>query len=142
MNAQDGRVRMITHSDGVPLALGVAASCAAPGISAPISIQHQLYIDGGARPDTNADLLAGLDLARAIIVSPVPRTAKLTKACIAYCKRRCAAFTRLESTPSRFCPRRSRTMLSEQISSTPQRFLLRLKQVDVEVRTRRAASAN
>jgi NTE family protein len=68
---------MITHSDGVPLALGVAASCAAPGISAPISIQHQLYIDGGARPDTNADLLAGLDLARAIIVSPVPRTAKL-----------------------------------------------------------------
>ena len=77
VNAQDGRVRMITQSGGVPLALGVAASCAAPGISAPISIQHQLYIDGGARSDTNADLLAGLDLARAIIVSPVPRTAKL-----------------------------------------------------------------
>jgi NTE family protein len=77
VNAHDGRVRVITQSDGVPLALGVAASCAAPGISAPISIQRQPYIDGGARSDTNADLLAGLDLARAIIVSPIPRTAKL-----------------------------------------------------------------
>ena len=73
MNARSGEVRLITYSDGVPLASGVAASCAAPGISAPVALDDELYIDGGARSPTNADLLVGQDVERALIVSPIPK---------------------------------------------------------------------
>jgi Patatin-like phospholipase len=136
VNAEDGRVRMITQSDGIPLALGVAASCAAPGNTSCTSTGER-----GPTP-TQTYLLAWTSLALSSFRPFRGQRSESAKACIAYCKRRCAAFTRQESTRSRFCPRRSRTMPSEQISSPSQRSLLRLRQVDVEAIRRRAASAN
>jgi NTE family protein len=54
-----------------PLSRAVAASCAIPGVFAPVRINGVRYVDGGAHSPTNADVLvrAGVDLA--IISSPM-----------------------------------------------------------------------
>jgi len=49
----------------------VAASCAIPGVFAPVEIGGRLYIDGGGWSPTNADVLAGHGLDLVIIVSPM-----------------------------------------------------------------------
>lgn len=49
----------------------VAASCAVPGYFAPVDIEGERYIDGGAHSATNADLLAGEDLDLVIVSSPM-----------------------------------------------------------------------
>jgi NTE family protein len=57
----------------VPLRLAVAASCAVPGYFAPVAIEGDSYVDGGAHSPTNADALRSharsLDLV--VIVSPM-----------------------------------------------------------------------
>jgi NTE family protein len=55
-----------------PLAAAVTASCAIPGYFTPVTIDGELYLDGGVRSPTNADVLRrapGLDLA--VVVSPM-----------------------------------------------------------------------
>jgi NTE family protein len=59
VNAADGSLRVWNGSSGVPLALAVASSCALPGLFAPVEIDGQPYMDGGARSATNADLARG-----------------------------------------------------------------------------------
>jgi NTE family protein len=59
VNAADGFLRVWNGSSGVPLALAVASSCALPGLFAPVEIDGQPYMDGGARSATNADLARG-----------------------------------------------------------------------------------
>jgi len=49
----------------------VAASCAIPGVFAPVEINGRLYIDGGGWSPTNADVLADLGLDLVIVVSPM-----------------------------------------------------------------------
>ncbi|HZU71412.1 MAG TPA: patatin-like phospholipase family protein [Acidimicrobiales bacterium] len=49
----------------------VAASCAIPGLFRPVEIGGIRYVDGGAHSPTNADLVAGLGLDLAVVVSPM-----------------------------------------------------------------------
>jgi NTE family protein len=59
VNAADGSLRVWNESSGVPLALAVGSSCALPGLFAPVEIDGQPYMDGGARSATNADVARG-----------------------------------------------------------------------------------
>jgi NTE family protein len=54
---------------GVGLVDAVGASCAVPGVWAPVTIGDRRYIDGGVRSPVNADLAAGYD--RVVILAPV-----------------------------------------------------------------------
>lgn len=53
--------RVFTKHSGVDLVDAVAASCAAPMIWPPATIDGTRYIDGGVRSSANADLAAGHD---------------------------------------------------------------------------------
>ncbi|NND83657.1 MAG: hypothetical protein HKN46_00750, partial [Acidimicrobiia bacterium] len=55
----------------VSVLAAVEASSAVPGMFQPKWIDGHPYVDGGVRSSTNADLLAGLDLA--VIVAPMSR---------------------------------------------------------------------
>jgi NTE family protein len=59
VNAADGSLKVWNESSGVPLALADASSCALPGLFAPVEIDGQPYMDGGARSATNADVARG-----------------------------------------------------------------------------------
>jgi NTE family protein len=68
------------RADAPPATPGeaVAASCAIPGVNAPVRIGNRLYLDGGGWSPTNADVLAGSGLDLVIVVSPMsaqPRSA-------------------------------------------------------------------
>ncbi len=49
----------------------VAASCAIPGVNAPVEIGDGLYIDGGGWSPTNADVLCGAGLDLVVVVAPM-----------------------------------------------------------------------
>lgn len=53
---------------GVPLVPAVTASCAVPCIFPPIPVNGSLFMDGGVRSRTNADLAAGYD--RVYVLAP------------------------------------------------------------------------
>jgi NTE family protein len=72
VHIQTGELRMLGRADGLPLEVGVAASCAAAGVAAPVALPDGLYMDGGARSATNADTLVGHPVTKAIVASPVP----------------------------------------------------------------------
>jgi NTE family protein len=61
------------REDGPPAPLGAAveASCAIPGVFAPVAIGDRLYIDGGGWSPSNADVLAGRGLDLVVVVSPM-----------------------------------------------------------------------
>jgi NTE family protein len=66
--------RVVFGGDGHPetdVATAVAASCAIPGVFAPVEIGGMRYVDGGVHSPTNLDLLAGLELDLAVVVSPM-----------------------------------------------------------------------
>lgn len=54
-----------------PLARGVAASCAIPGLFAPVGIDGRWYVDGGLRSMSNADLLEGQRLDVVVVLNPM-----------------------------------------------------------------------
>lgn len=54
----------------VPLVAAVASSCCVPGMMPPVTIRGRRYIDGAAWSPSNADLLAGNGLARAVFIGP------------------------------------------------------------------------
>jgi NTE family protein len=72
VDVHTGELRSLGPSDGVPLEFGVAASCAAAGLAPPVALGDGLFMDGGARSSTNADLLIDHRVSKAIIASPVP----------------------------------------------------------------------
>jgi len=53
----------------IPLA--VSASCAIPGIFAPVHIDGSMYVDGGVHSPTNADLPVHEDVDTVVVVSPM-----------------------------------------------------------------------
>jgi NTE family protein len=53
------------------LSSAVTASCAIPGYFRPVDVGGELYLDGGVRSPTNADVLRRSELDLAIIVSPM-----------------------------------------------------------------------
>jgi NTE family protein len=55
----------------VPVPRAVAASCAVPGLFAPVRFHRSEYVDGGVRSPTSADVLAGLGLDLVIVSSPM-----------------------------------------------------------------------
>jgi len=70
----DAGRRVVFGGDGAPPAQpgqAVAASCAIPGVFAPVAIGDGLYVDGGGWSPTNADVLAGLGLDLVVVVSPM-----------------------------------------------------------------------
>lgn len=68
VDTSDGLMRAWNESSGVPLAKAVAASCALPGVFAPVTIDGHYYMDGGVRSVTNADLARGCKVA--VILAP------------------------------------------------------------------------
>jgi NTE family protein len=70
VNAGTGEVRVWTARDDIPLAVGVSCSTAAPGAAPPVDVAGEVWLDGGVRSGTNADLIEGAP-GRVLVVSPV-----------------------------------------------------------------------
>lgn len=69
----DGR-RVVFGCDGVAapdVGTAVEASSAIPGWFAPVTIDGQRYVDGGAHSPTNADVVGGLGLDLVVVSSPM-----------------------------------------------------------------------
>lgn len=54
-----------------PVGRAVEASCAIPGVFAPVEIGDGVYVDGGGWSPSNADVLAGRGLDLVVVVSPM-----------------------------------------------------------------------
>lgn len=57
VNGGTGLARVWSAADGVPLAVAVASSTAAPGVAPPVALGDEFWVDGGLRSGTNADLI-------------------------------------------------------------------------------------
>ncbi len=68
---RDGRLVVFGRDRWPPLPDAVAASCAIPGYFRPVSIDGELFVDGGTHSPTNADVLAGVDLDLVVVSSPM-----------------------------------------------------------------------
>jgi NTE family protein len=68
---RDGRLVVFGRDRRPPLPDAVAASCAIPGFYRPVSIDGDLFVDGGAHSPTNADVLAGVGLDLVVVSSPM-----------------------------------------------------------------------
>jgi len=70
--ARDGRRVVFGERERTPpLASAVAASCAIPGVFAPVRIGSRSYIDGGVHSPTNADVVRDLRPEHVLVVSPM-----------------------------------------------------------------------
>lgn len=70
----DDGCRVVFGSDGAAVtdvSTAVAASCAVPWLFAPVEVDGVAYVDGGVYSPTSLDLVAGLGLDVAIVVSPM-----------------------------------------------------------------------
>jgi NTE family protein len=66
--------RVVFGRDEVPgasIGHAVAASCAIPGVFAPVRIEGERYVDGGAHSPSNLDLVADLDVELVLVSSPM-----------------------------------------------------------------------
>ena len=72
VHLDDGR-RVIFNGSmaGIDVGTAVAASCAVPGWFAPVEINGERYVDGGAWSPTNADVLVNEALDAVIVSSPM-----------------------------------------------------------------------
>jgi NTE family protein len=68
---RDGRRVVFGRDAHPPLSAAVAASCAIPSFFAPIDVDGEAYIDGGAHSPTNADVLRREELDLVVVVSPM-----------------------------------------------------------------------
>ena len=73
VDAETGDFKLWRKGDGVPVARGVASSCAVPGIYPPISIRGKRWMDGGMRSATCLDCAAGYK--RVVCLAVVPTMA-------------------------------------------------------------------
>lgn len=58
VNAHTGLATVWSARDGIPLAVAVASSTTAPGVAPPVHVAGSVWVDGGVRSTTNADMLA------------------------------------------------------------------------------------
>jgi NTE family protein len=54
-----------------PLGSAIVASCSVPGVFSPVAIGGDLFVDGGVRSPTNADIVARAALDIVIVISPM-----------------------------------------------------------------------
>ncbi|MCG5469767.1 patatin-like phospholipase family protein [Micromonospora sp. LAH09] len=73
VDAESGDRRAFTRHDGVSLVDAVAASCAMPLSTAPVTIDGHRYMDGGMRSTLNLDLAPGIGP----VVALAPSTAAI-----------------------------------------------------------------
>ena len=69
VDAVSGQPVTWTAASGVDLVTAVAASCAVPCVFPPVPVGGSLYMDGGVRSVTNADLAAGASAV--IVLAPI-----------------------------------------------------------------------
>lgn len=69
VDVSDGTVRFFEASQGVPIEVAVAASCAQPGLQAPVSVGARRFMDGGTA-GTNIDGAAGCEIIIAVTAFP------------------------------------------------------------------------
>ncbi|MFI9387468.1 patatin-like phospholipase family protein [Kutzneria sp. NPDC052558] len=72
VNAGTGVAKAWSASDGISLATAVACSTAAPGAAPPIALADSVWIDGGVRSGTNADLVHDNGSGRVLVLAPLP----------------------------------------------------------------------
>jgi NTE family protein len=70
-DADSGEFVVFDRDGGVGLVEAVAASCAVPGVWAPVSIGERRFIDGGMRSPANADLADGAG--SVVVIAPIAR---------------------------------------------------------------------
>lgn len=59
VDVRAGAFKLWRRADGVSIERAVAASCSVPGVYPPVALSDSLWMDGGVRSWTNADLAAG-----------------------------------------------------------------------------------
>lgn len=70
IDAETGEFTVFNRDSGVQLVDAIAASCAIPGVWAPVTIGSRKYIDAIVRSPINADLAAGCE--RVVVIAPIP----------------------------------------------------------------------
>ncbi|MEH1127592.1 patatin-like phospholipase family protein [Micromonospora sp. CPCC 206061] len=76
VDADTGEFVVFDRDGGVSLVEAVAASCAVPGVWAPVPIGERRFIDGGMRSAANADVVTDAVLAGALYVRADPEASK------------------------------------------------------------------
>jgi NTE family protein len=71
VDAHTGERVVLDRHSGAPLVEAVAASCAVPGVWAPVSTGGRLLVDGGLCSPANADVAAGCE--RVVVLAPMVR---------------------------------------------------------------------
>lgn len=69
VDAETAQHEVFHHGSGVDFVDAVAASCAVPGAWPCVPLGERLYMDGGIRSHTNADLAAGADAV--VVIAPL-----------------------------------------------------------------------
>lgn len=69
-SSPSGRRRPLTRESGLPVELAVTASCAVPGLIAPVRHRGEVLVDGGVNSTTNLDL-ASRDLDEIWVIAPM-----------------------------------------------------------------------
>lgn len=70
VDCESGELRAFAQRDGVDLLRAVAASCAVPGVFAPVEIAGRRYMDGAGRSWTSADLAIAIEPDVVLTVAP------------------------------------------------------------------------
>jgi NTE family protein len=68
--------RYVFAAGEAPLSLAVAASCAVPGVFAPVRHRRSLLVDGGVHSTTNADLALDDESSTVIVLAPMAARAR------------------------------------------------------------------
>ena len=68
--AERSGARHVFTAGDAPLSLAVAASCAVPGVFAPVVHRGRRLVDGGSHSMTNADLAAGDASELVVVIAP------------------------------------------------------------------------
>jgi NTE family protein len=73
VNAGTGQARVWSARDGISVAVGVSCSTAAPGVAPPVALDDAVWLDGGVRSGTNADLIVddATGRGRVLVVAPM-----------------------------------------------------------------------
>jgi NTE family protein len=80
VNTETGLARAWSAQDGISLAVAVSCSTAAPGAAPPVAVSDSVWVDGGVRSATNADLVPEIigEPGAVLVVAPIP-TPDLTR---------------------------------------------------------------
>jgi len=71
VDAERGVHRGVDRDAGVPLAAAIAASCAIPGMFPAVPFDGALWMDGGVRSGTSADLVLQRGVEHTLVVAPM-----------------------------------------------------------------------